>query len=503
MKTENMSDNLPPCGVLYCIATEQQITNLLPIVACQPQQVYVLVSEHARQHRWSDHLRLALKTVAPQICCTDIPISPDTDHQPNRLAGLLLSHIDKHASGQTALCWGGGLKIQSLGMWLAFERLNEADRSLYAIITEPSRGRLMWWQHPDEAPAAVAIPQVPIQARLAACGFASKTPVLVLAKNGCVSPNPGFPDWLPEAYDLFCNDQTYRRYCFEWAARANTAKGSATFADLDLKTTAELIETLWKVGLPVPETEKILKSKLGSVAALSKAIQPWKGPLKNLPGAIRKELKVTMTRRILAQFESTVPLPESSRAREFLQRANPGVNLCEPDTTALFPAPDKTRFSLLFELLVGYRAWRWMQAHPGRVTEACMNLECQHQFGKSIFAELDLTVLSASGLMLTIDAKSFIVEPAKQRAQQAGFRAVAGAISTFRFCFPMFGPDIGKPDRRIPRTDWQHQPWFPADLLHQIANYHADVDEKLTDALPLVPFDETDRFEQFLDGKLR
>ncbi|MBK8972726.1 MAG: hypothetical protein IPM37_15840 [Hahellaceae bacterium] len=504
-----MSSHLPEpprIKTLICLSTHQEVTNLLPIAASKARRVICLQSAVAHKQNWVEKLRHAMALIDPMVEIQTLLLPEALESNPSGMVEHLEKALKHDLLDAPAFAWGGGLKIQSMALWLLFERIahRHPERNPVALYFELNQGQLLCWLKPDEAPVAIRQAPILLEPRLASYGFRSiaDDTMLRLYRRGC--DEPAFPDWLPQAFHLFMHCQDYRRVCFQQAASISSELGvnMGERGEPTLDEILELLQSLWRKGLPSQSFESVYKQLY-----LDKSNRSLFGPNITRPvwpgirvtNELRKQLLSTTEANLRECLQLTLELPETLEVRKFIFACNPELSVqSRPKAGQLFLAPGIKDFGRLFELLVGYRAYLWMKRHHSGVIEAYSNLKCQAFHSVDIQGEFDLLVLGENGAMLSVDAKSFSVESQLRKAQQARFTDVSGVIGKFFFCFPMFKEDIDRSSANQEGITQHPQPWYPKSLFNQIQKARKDREARRREALPLVAFDESDAFEQLL-----
>jgi hypothetical protein len=201
--------------LLVCIATQQEVTNLIPALELEVREVLSFVTERASRERWAEHLGAALRTRAVR----KIPIPEPYEYSPGELAHLILEMLQTYRQREEPVCfaWAGGQKPQGVGVWQAFSMLSDREPGggHKAAYMEQNRGELLIWDSPHQSPTPELLKRSPSIHELLLCYGQQPRPDTEKATSTTLWPNPVLPTWLNNTYDLYQNNQIFRRLCFE------------------------------------------------------------------------------------------------------------------------------------------------------------------------------------------------------------------------------------------------------------------------------------------------
>jgi hypothetical protein len=493
---------------LVCVSTAQEIINALPALELGVARVLTLVTDGARKAGWAENLAAGLKGIEVE----QVALPPEQEDSPHEIKRLILEALEERGLGRgVALGWGGGQKPHSAGLWLAFEALHGAHPAEALIIyIDANRNQKQVWTDPQAPAARTEFYQAAEEGeerpkrldldRLLALSGLRQTPKsqgLIQGAQPCARLWPpsaeALPAWAGEACDLFAASQGFRRVCFELAAMGSDTRQRADADQLEAQFKAHPFDDF---GALVWEAWP----KSGVPASLDAKARNWIG--QNLAPTMRKRLLEEAKRqaRLAYDAEPTVALPEDEGGLAWLRGCNEGLGASLGRGTCV--APQTLKFSQLFEVLLAERVRRWAQERAKRgkaPREILLNLEFQQRSGREATAELDITILTQAGQVVTLDAKSFAVDKATQHAQERRFQTLGGSFGKRWICWPMFTADCGQPDRRTPEDTWGNLPWYPKELVEQIKYWRADREDFPKEALKLIPYDDTSALEDMLD----
>jgi hypothetical protein len=200
--------------LMVCIATNQEVTNLIPALEYQAREVVTFATRYAAAQRWPQRLADALRTRPVRV----VELTDEHEYAPNRLAALILHHIRHHRADAEPVCfaWAGGQKPQSVGMWLAFEALcqREPRSGHIAAYMEQTQGKLLEWPRPqDNARQRDITHPIGIDELLACYGQ------VVSPGEGAGTPlwpHPTSLSWIKSTYNIYQNNKYYLALCFQY-----------------------------------------------------------------------------------------------------------------------------------------------------------------------------------------------------------------------------------------------------------------------------------------------
>lgn len=203
---------------LICISTQQEIANLLPARLLSVDKVYALATEHARAQGWPQQLGRALER--SQTPLEVIALSDEQARGPVALHRRVEALLEaKTTDDVITFAWAGGQKVQSVGLWLAYEALvaREPERAHAAIYVDAQRGVGMCWGQPDECE------ELSMQVELTLDEVLDMRALTRMqrGRGQLLWPKPqAWQPWQLEACQLFAQRQEFRRLCFESATPA-------------------------------------------------------------------------------------------------------------------------------------------------------------------------------------------------------------------------------------------------------------------------------------------
>lgn len=456
---------------IICIHTQQQVANLLPWLELGADRGWGLETPYAAKEGWAGNLQRAL---GAHVQAASLTIPADEETLPGKLRRRVLSLLQQGpAKGRVAFAWGGGQKPLSAGLWEAFVAWHsrEPDAGHIAVYAEPHRGKLLVWttpEHMEERPLGAT----PTFQQLAhAAGFEVRP---------TTSPGPDDLTAMRRLEEVFTASQELRRYAFERAAFLSQEGTTA----LSRAEEQEFIEQRFKNVLPAAEASRIAADELtralgGAPITLDPARLDWLAQ-RFIPQLRNAWLQVLQ--RGLA--EEDIGLPTDPDALDLLQDVNPDGLEARPLALGL---PGVTRLGPLFERILESRLRRWLHSRGAPVRELLFNVILQRPGAGQQTAELDVVLVTHSGRLLVIDAKTFKEDSATRNAQTRAVEQLGGSFAMRFIVIPAFQADLPYAGD-----------WYPAPLLH-LLNASAPPDAPRTDAARLVPFDETQTLEETLD----
>jgi hypothetical protein len=473
--------------LLVCIATQQEVTNLIPALELDARHVLSFATRHALASHWPAHLRDALRTIP----LTAIPIDEALESSPVALAAQLLAAIKDHRLGEEPLCfaWAGGQKPVSLAFWLAFAQLHahEPTGGHCAAYMETHTGRLLRWSAPDQPPVSTPLSRSLSIDELLACYGQETTEN---KKMRLLWPPEPLPEWLPACYDLYQRSQPMRRLCFE---RAEAAGRADVFDQgLDPEQLRAWIEAQFADRVSAGALEKLLDER-------------WRPSLHPALLRVDKPLVLDLVRRSRNAIKDAlltpahvlrVAIPDDGPLRAYLSQVNARAITASEPLRGLMLAPDIQKFSELFEFLIQHRVARWLESRSPYVHDVRANIEYRAPGAAGASGELDVAILARSGRLIALDAKTFLVDLGKtQRAQETSVRMAGGSFAQRFIVLPMHEDDIGAPEAAADGAGGDAQPWYPVGMVQQIKRARL----RVPDAPAIVPFDGGDAFERALD----
>lgn len=468
---------------LICISTQQEIANLLPARLLSVDKVYALATEHARAQGWPQQLERALER--SQTPLEVVALSDEQARGPVALRRRVEALLEAKAAGDViTFAWAGGQKVQSVGLWLAYEALvaREPDRAHAAVYVDAQRGVGMCWGQPDECEELSMQVELTLDEVLDV--RALKRTLRGRGQLLWPGPTPWQP-WQLEACRLFAQSQEFRRLCFESATPAEEGSReleqclSVEGVRQSMERALELIPSAW-----VSEQDQLRK--------------PWSTLRARLTQEVSDRLRrliIEQLRRAPAELSLKVEPPRSPQVRAYMASIQLGPISWRAGQYKIGQG-EQARFSTLFELLLMERVQRWAMAYPELVAQVWANVEvCRHGHDE-VLAEFDVVILDRVGRVVVLDAKSFKQDNQGARAQTYASQQLGGSFGQRYAVYPMFKEDIGAPTTALPSHQWGAQPWYPKALTNQSAHWRDGTSQRA--AMQLIPFDESDALERRL-----
>ncbi len=473
--------------LLVCVATLQEVTNLIPALELGAREVLSFATAYAQTKGWPAQLAAALRTIP----LTTIPLDARLERSPASLAAHILSHIAARRRDEEPVCfaWAGGQKPVSLAVWLAFADLyaREPAAGHMAAYMETNTGELLRWYAPElEAVSEPLSCSLSIDELLTCYG---QEPTAHDKMRLLWPPTP-LPEWLPACYDLYQRSQPLRRLCFE---RAEAAGRADVFDQgLDPEQLRAWIEAQFADRVSAGALETLLDER-------------WRQSLHPALLRVDKPLVLDLVRRSRNAIKDAlltpahvlrVAIPDDGPLRAYLSQVNARAITASEPLRGFMLAPDIQKFSELFELLIQHRVARWLESRSPYVHDVRANIEYRAPGATGASGELDVAILARSGRLIALDAKTFLVDLGKtQRAQETSVRMAGGSFAQRLIVLPMHEDDIGAPEAAADGTGGDAQPWYPVGMVQQIKRARL----RVPDAPAIVPFDGGDAFERALD----
>jgi hypothetical protein len=480
--------------LMVCISTNQEIANLLPALWCDASGVISMVTSYARGKGWPSNLERALEGMSLFV----EELDGEAEVSPARVRELIEEAVRRYRVDEAqpvVFAWGGGQKPQGAGVWLAFVSLyaREPQAGHRAVYVEQNNKRLLRWDSPDEAPVIEGLEPtlaLSLERVLATSGLK------VIDEASCIKLSPHRDELDPawgEVYELYQRNQAFRELCFRYGA--GDVEDADLLDELPKQALSDWLDAKFSATLSAAKLESRFSSFMVGWPKVMIAEHVRKPTyVKNMIVSVRKYIKDELKR---ADEPVTVEIPADEEVRAYLERVNGRPIEAREVRYGFLLAPEVNRFSMLFEKMIAWRVASWLdQGTSARVYDVRVNMKYTHQQDAPDYAigELDVVVLTRSGVVVALDAKTFPKDFGKtQRAQEHSVSQVGGSFASRYVVFPMHSADLGKASAE-PVNQWGAQPWYPAALLAQISK----VERREADAPRLVPFDEGRRFEEAL-----
>lgn len=393
------------------ITTEQATANLVPTIQSGADRYVAIDSSVAEREGWGVGLAEVLRDRG--VRHERIVLQERHESGIDALREAVSAGLERLGFARRPVVWlfGGGQKTHQLVFYDLFVRRTSEGIADAGLYSDPRTRRTMRLKRRSDGRLVES--QVDLDARLTVAE-------VIRSFNHTVGRSKDLPQ-SPDAseYDRFRRDAAYRRDWFrriEDSSKKRAEGMATTVEDLHARLVArEAAEALRGVA------RGQLSQWLGRVPSAAGA---GLGPAPHLTDDHVKQVVNVVFRSVFdrqAWLDVLDPRPLSS-----------------PVET---PFGTFRVFSTYFEHLLVHRVAKWIQERrPAGIVEARVNVEVFDRGGNPV-AEHDVLLATASGTLVSLDAKTFNVERKDLDARRLNLQGASGRYGTFVPVIPWFLAD--------------------------------------------------------------
>ncbi len=432
-----------------CIATKQEVGNLLALRAIGATHVISLVSDHAAKQGWPDNLEAAL---GHAVEFQRLPLPRSYESDPTALADWLVAQLPViwpfRGDLPVSVVWSGGQKPTAVGVWNAFAQLcrDEPGTLHSALYPDPNRGTLLRWDGVGAAAIHQSLnPAIDLRSLLRAQGYEVTRTERLLPTRADAEEHGWLRDpHLAQAEALFRTHQPYRKLCFELAATGGGATNEmwGALEELDkhkLQTT--LRQTL--LGRDSRAVWDNFAGQAGHRASLRAALETVGVALPWLANQVLRQAAQTLRQSIVVPNDQAILAAAKWRSGD---RIDGRAKVVGGDYASRFP--------YMLEKIIARRIVTWART-SAHVRELHANVEVAKCGQDERAGELDILLITTTGRPIMLDVKSYFDDAKTRRAQESTVRDLGGVFARRVVVIPHHRADLS-------------MPWYPTKLLELV-----------------------------------